>query len=250
MITGSSSGIGKEILKKLLDFDVKIVAGSIYSSDHYTDIFDERIISFDCDLSKKTEIKRLFDFAKQELGTIDILFANAGFAYYEKIKAPDYEHIEKIYNTNVFAPIYMSELMADINHGREYKVVITCSAMGKLPIPGYALYSSTKAALDSFFTAYRHELENKKTICLVYPIATKTNFFNVAGDNTPQLFPIQRADSVAKSIIAGVLKDKQSVYPSKIFVVFNLILNRVAPFINYFYVLYTKRKFFAWLRKS
>jgi short-subunit dehydrogenase len=235
-------------LKRLLEFDVKIVAGSIDSNN--TDIVDDRVVTCNCDLSKKAEVERLFNFARQELGTIDILFANAGFAYYEKIETPNYEHIQRIYNTNVLAPIYMSELMADLNKGREYKVVITCSAMGKLPIPGYALYSSTKAALDSFFTAYRHELINRKTVCLVYPIATKTDFFNTAGKNTPLLFPVQRAESVAKSIIKGVLKDKASVYPSKIFVILNLMINRVAPFINYFYVLYARRRFFAWLTKS
>ena len=235
-------------MKRLLEFDVKIIACSIDSNN--TDIVDDRVVTCNCDLSKKTEVERLFDFAKQELGTIDILFANAGFAYYEKIETPNYEHIQRIYNTNVLAPIYMSELMADLNKGREYKVVITCSAMGKLPIPGYALYSSTKAALDSFFTAYRYELKNEKTVCLVYPIATKTNFFNMAGKNTPELFPVQRAESVAKSIIEGVLKDKASVYPSKIFVIINLILNRVFPFINYCYVRYAKKKFGVWIRQN
>ena len=234
-------------MKRLLKFDVKVVTGSIDST--HTDVEDDRVITCDCDLSKKEEVERLFDFASKELGTIDILFANAGFAYYERIETPGYEHIEKIYNTNVLAPIYLSELMAELNKGRDYRVVVTCSAMGKLPIPGYALYSSTKAALDSFFTAYRYELKNEKTVCLVYPIATKTNFFKAAGENTPHLYPVQSAEIVAKSIIHGVLKDKPSVYPSKIFVIFNLILNRVAPFINYFYVIYAKRKFFAWLRK-
>lgn len=235
-------------MKRLLKFDVKIIAASIDSNN--TDIVDDRVVTFDCDLSKKAEVECLFNFARQELGTIDILFANAGFAYYERIETPDYEHIEKIYNTNVLTPIYLSELMAELNKGRDYRVVVTCSAMGKLPIPGYALYSSTKAALDSFFTAYRHELKNQNAVCLVYPIATKTNFFYTAGKNTPELYPVQSAEIVAKSIIEGVLKDKQSVYPSKIFVIFNLIINRVAPFINYFYVLYARRIFFAWLKKS
>ncbi|QNU68905.1 SDR family oxidoreductase [Ruminiclostridium herbifermentans] len=81
------------------------------------------------------------------MGKIDIFFANAGFAYYEKIAKPDYQHIEDIYKVNVFAPLYICEKMYELNKDRDYKVVITSSAMGMLSLLGYALYLSTKAAM-------------------------------------------------------------------------------------------------------
>jgi len=55
------------------------------------------------------------------------------------------------------------------------------SVMGKISLPGYALYSSTKAAIDRFFEGYSFEMNKNIQISVIYPIATKTNFFSKAS---------------------------------------------------------------------
>ena len=61
------------------------------------------------------------------MGGIDLFIANAGFAYYEKIEKPDWDHLTRIYQLNVFSAIYATEKMQDLNKGRPYKVVMTAS---------------------------------------------------------------------------------------------------------------------------
>lgn len=249
VITGAASGIGKVLLHELL----KIEGVSVVAADKeqiQVDSNNSRVFTFKCDVSNLASLDSLFDFALKSMGGIDIFFANAGFAYYEKIAKPDYKHIEDIYKVNVFAPLYICEKMYDLNKERDYKVVITSSAMGLLSLPGYALYSSTKAAVISFSEAYKYELVNPKRICIVCPIATKTSFFKAANQkaDVPVPFPAQTPEQVVSKIIAGVLSDKKFVHPSKIFV--HLILfNRILPFLTNIYAAAMNKAFKKWLDK-
>jgi short-subunit dehydrogenase len=177
---------------------------------------------------------------------IDLFIANAGYAYYEKIQKPDWEHIARIYQLNVFSAIYSAEKMKALNAGHPYKVVMTASSIGHLPLPGYAIYSGTKAALHAFAQAYRYELENPTSLMLVYPIATRTNFFNTAGEEVPVMWPNQPADVVAKAVVKGIESDRTSVYPSRLFRLFS-ISERILPFIRNILQGWEYRRFKQWL---
>ncbi len=181
------------------------------------------------------------------MGKIDICIANAGFAYYEKLQKCDYEHIHKIVAVNYIAPIYCLEKMMDINKGRQSYVVFTASAMAKLPLPGYALYSSTKAALDGFAYSFNFEKDTNIHLMVVYPIATKTEFFKTAGEGTPVPFPTQTPEKVAKEIIKGIQKNKRYVFPSKIFRIM-MIVDRFLPFALWCYAKVEAYKFKQWLQ--
>ena len=218
ILTGAASGIGKALLLQLLEFEgVKVLAIDL----NVVDVVSDKVIPFVCDVSKQAEIDRLFAFATAQFLTIDIFIANAGFAYYEEISKPDWQRIEKIFQVNVFAPIYSLQKMKELNIGREYFVMMTASAMAKVAIPGYALYGATKAALDRFEDAYQFESPDIGHLSLVYPIATKSNFFNRSTDfsrkDVPIPFPAQIPEKVAKVMINGILNNKTHVFPSKSF---------------------------------
>jgi uncharacterized protein len=250
ILTGSASGIGKALLNQLLDFEgVKIVAVDLYVVEDTSD----KIIPFVCDLSQQTEMDRLFDFAIAQFQTIDIFIANAGFAYYEVIERPDWQRIEKIFQVNVFSPIYAFQKMKELNVGREYFVLMTSSAMAKLAIPGYALYGATKAALDRFEDAYRFENQDFGYLSLVYPIATKTNFFNRSTNfsrkDVPVPFPSSTPENVAKIMINGILNNETHIYPSKLFQIsrfFQKLFEIMASPYQYFYA----RKLKEWVKKE
>ena len=257
ILTGAASGIGQALLRQLAQVTSTIIAVDINSEDlevacDALKASPAYIVPFTSNMIQAEDIDRLFEFALTEFGAVDIFIANAGFAYYERLDSPNWQHIEQIYQLNTIAPIYSATKMAHINQGRSYKVVITASAMAHWALPGYALYSSTKSALDSFATAYRSQLSDPSTLMLVYPIATRTNFFERAGKNTntaaPTPFPSQTADYVATQIIKGIETDQQSLYPSIIF--------RVVKFLNRFLPIQClnrqmeQRSFEAWLSKQ
>ena len=110
-------------------------------------------------------------------GGIDLFIANAGFAYYERLSRADWRRMDALLHVNVISPLYAAVKMGELNAGRPHRTVVVASAMGRLAIPGYALYSGSKAALHRFAEAYRYELADPASLTLVYPIGTRTRFF-------------------------------------------------------------------------
>jgi len=232
IVTGTGRGIGKALVEAMSTYDVTIIA-----VDRHKDRLEElkkgiakkaRVITYVCDVGSQKAVDTLIDYALKKIGGIDIFIANAGFSYYEKIMRPDWKHIENIFETNDFSPIYAAEKMKVVMKGKPYYFLVIDSAVSKLPLPGYSLYCSTKAALDSFAESYRYELSKNATFALCYPIATKTDFFNSAGKDVPVPSPAQTPEQVAKAVIRGIIKNKESIYPSKTFRAF-MVVDRLCP---------------------
>jgi uncharacterized protein len=226
ILTGAASGIGRALLEKLCVSPVKILAVDRDSSGLGETRQQDRarVVPHTCDLGRPEAVDELFARAETEIGIPDLFIANAGFAYYEKIEHADWEHIEHIYRVNVFSPLYALEKMRLLNAGRPFKVVITASAMSFLGIPGYALYSSSKAALHRFADAYRYELDDPHSLALVYPIATRTAFFQAASEQVAPLpWPSQTPEQVADAILYGIRRDQTTIHPSLVFRIFMAI---------------------------
>ena len=246
IITGAASGIGYELLKLLSAYDARIVA-----ADRETVNRDAlggskgQIHYFSGDLSQQSDVDSLFDYALETMGGIDLFIANAGFAYYEAISTADWEHIERIFQVNVISPLYAAARMQEINPTVPYTVVITASAMAKLALPGYAFYASTKSAIDRFAEAYRYEAPDNAHLTIVYPIATRTNFFEADGKDAPVPFPSQSSTHVATRIIRGIENDAHTVNPSPVFMMF-WTLNRILPFMGRLYQYVEYRRFHRW----
>ncbi len=133
--------------------------------------------------------------------------------------------------------------------GKEpYQFVALASGVSFISLPGYALYCGTKAAIRAFAEAYRYELEKDQLFQVVYPVATRTNFFvNAGGSMLP--WPVQSVETlVANVIIKGIKGKKKSMYPSKIYR-FGMVLNRIFPFINVLYINNENRRFQRWLKE-
>lgn len=242
VVTGGSSGIGLELVHLLLKSNCNVVAAS--RSINKISLQDEKLYTFTCDVSKKEEIDALFDYSIEKLGYIDIFIANAGFAYYEKIEKADLEHIEKIFKTNAYSVMYSAMKMKELYYDKPYNFVCTSSAMGFLSLPGYSLYSATKAALRGFADAYRYELNKNQHFQVVFPIATKTQFFKNAN-NAPPPWPMQNVNHVANCIISGIKKDKKNIYPSKAFV----FTKNFLPFAFKLYVMNENKRYINYLKK-
>ncbi|MFO8066457.1 MAG: SDR family NAD(P)-dependent oxidoreductase [Bacteroidales bacterium] len=236
IITGASSGIGEDMLKMLAPHN-KILAVARNVEKMYQ---HENVISEAIDISIEDNIDKMFKIAFEKLKDIDIVFANAGFAYYERISAGDWKHIDDIFKTNVYSAIYIATKLKEIKKKMPFRVVITASAMSFHAMPGYTLYSATKFALKGFVDAYRYELLKGQHVQIACPVATYTNFFNVAGTEKMP-WPRQKSEVVARKIIKGAEKKKRYIFPAFVFK-FSLFLNRFFPVLNLFNIK-EKKKF-------
>jgi NAD(P)-dependent dehydrogenase (short-subunit alcohol dehydrogenase family) len=238
VVTGASSGIGRALLQELSGRRAQVVAVGRDESrlhDAVTSVSGAQasVMAFVGDVAVQREVDALFTYAIERMGGIDIFFANAAIAYWERTREPDWDRIETIFQTNVFSPIYAAEKMRALFLGAGYRVVITSSVLGRVGLDGYALYSSTKAALDRFAEVYRLESRKRAQLVLVYPLAVRSGFYRSAGQ-APVPWLSQPAEAAARAMLRGIEKDRETIYTSWILPPM-LLLNHLLPFTRRWY---------------
>ena len=230
VITGASSGIGWELLKRLNKAGANIVGVARNPQRIIDEMGQFGVKAISCDISEPANVDQMLKKAEEMLGGIDIFVANAGFAYYGKIGKADWDKNEKIFKTNVLSPIYTLQKLTEEGSIKPLTFMVTISALGKMVLPGYALYDSTKFALDGFVRTYRMEKPNNVRIIPVYPVANYTQFFKIAGgDDTPMPMIARQSPKVTAFCMEFALRTGlRAVYPSIVFFV-RSILARVLP---------------------
>lgn len=236
VLTGASSGIGLEVLKLLAGGKGNMILAVSRHAEQRLFDFGPNVIPVNIDCSTKEGIDKLFRVAEAAFGKIDILYANAGFPYYETFDYVNWDRVKVMFDTNTLSPIYTYAKYAEHLNGRDGHLAFTISAIGQMAMPGYAIYSASKFGLEGFQQAIRLEKpDNMKFTCL-YPVATDTNFFKVAADGVQfeKPFPVQAPTVVAKKMVAGIEKGKKTVSPCPLFAISKALMT-VFPFVRTIY---------------
>ena len=230
IVTGASSGIGKSIMEELLQQEGNRILAAARRADRITG-YGDNVIPISVDLSTKEGMDALFARAEELFGKVDIFFCNAGAPYYESFDYEDWDRIEAIFKINTVSHIYAYAKYLHHLNGREGRLVYTISAMGEMALPGYALYAATKFAMKGFQQAIRDEAPDNLQISCIYPVSTKTNFFNVGtgGRKLTPPFPVQAPDKVAKAVVKGIDKLKKHIYPCPVYLPSKVLMNVVPP---------------------
>ena len=244
VLTGCNSGIGLEVLKLFVKGNNRILA---------VDQEDGNLVKFDPakvtvmkkDVSSAAAVDEIFAKAEELFGKIDIFYANAGYSYYEEINYCDWDRVQRIFETNVFSPIYTYQKYIRHLDGRPGCLAITISAIGEMAMPGYTVYSASKFAMNGFQQGVRLEKPKNLQLTCLYPIATDTNFFRTSSPiQYKKPFPVQDPAVVARKMVAGIESGKDKVSPSALFG-FAKILMGVLPPVRTVYWGLEKRKFNA-----
>lgn len=242
VLTGCNSGIGLEVLKLLISGNNRI-----FCVDENTDKLEKmecnNITVFKKDVSSKEAVDEIFEKALEALGGIDIFYANAGYAYYEEMNYTDWERVQKIFETNVFSPIYSYQKYVEYLDGRKGIFAMTISAIGTMAMPGFTLYSASKFALHGFREGIKFEIPDNVQLTCLYPIATDTGFFKRSNEiDYKHPFPVQSPVIVARKMVEGIENGKNNVNPSALFV-FSKQLMKFVPPVKTAYLYLEKRKF-------
>ena len=175
LVTGSSSGIGKEIAKKLISLGYEVLGVS--RDFDKCDIKSENFIEIEYDLSDNKELHRFLE--KYKKTDISLLVNCAGygrFAPHEEISIKD---IEKMVYLNLTAPLLITKsFLRALKRNRGY-IFNICSISGIKSAPFGAVYGATKAGLRHFGKSLF--LEARKSglrVVNINPDITDTPFFN------------------------------------------------------------------------
>ncbi len=241
VLTGASSGIGLSVLKLLKEGRGNRILAVARHVDHLAGMGDN-VIPFACDISTREGVDTVFAKGEELFGKIDIFYANAGFPYYEEFNYTDWDRVDAMFRTNTISPIYTYAKYIRHLGGRPGILAYTISAIGEMAMPGYAIYSASKFAMNGFQQAIRLEKPENLQITCLYPVATDTNFFKVANAvEFEKPFPVQKPSHVAKKMIEGIEQGKERVYPSGLFGLAKVLMGVAPPVRTVYWKMETRK---------
>ncbi|MCB0828303.1 MAG: SDR family oxidoreductase [Solirubrobacterales bacterium] len=186
IITGASSGIGAATARRLAPRYRLVLAGR--RPEPLEELSGElggpeRAVAVPCDVAEWDQVQAMTELALDKFGSIDAVFANAGFGASRGFLEESPEHWRSMVLTNVLgtALTVRSTLPHLLEKGAGHYLV-TSSIAGRRVLPG-SLYSATKFATTAIGEALRQELremhdENRIRVTLIEPGMVDTDFFD------------------------------------------------------------------------
>ena len=217
LITGASSGIGRDIAREFakMKYDIILVARNVEKLEklkkELTNEYNVKVKFYSIDLSNKESCIELYEKARD----IDILVNNAGLGDFGNFTETDLGKDLTIIQTNITAMHILTKLyLKDMKAKNRGKILNVASIAGFLPGPLMATYYTSKNYVVRLSESIREELKKEKSkvkISILCPGPVRTNFNNVA--NVKFELSSLSSEYVAKYAIDKFLKDKFYILP-------------------------------------
>jgi 3-oxoacyl-[acyl-carrier protein] reductase len=168
VVTGASKGIGASIAKHLADEGAAVVvnyASSKQGADHVVaEITSKggRAVAVQADMSKHTDIRRLFASANKAFGRLDVLVNNAGIFEFAPLEEVTPEHFHKLFDLNVLGLILASQEAVRHFGSAGGSIINISSVVATAALATASVYSATKAAVDAVTRSLAKELGLRK----------------------------------------------------------------------------------------
>lgn len=162
VITGSTSGIGKELINQFKDEDFTVFCG--YRNPKKLDeSLPANVIPFYIDMTDYNSISVAAQFIMSKVDKVDILINVAGSVVAGPVELLSIERLREQFDINVFSHIaFTQNLLPVLENGR----IVNISSMSSFGhFPFISPYCASKRALDIFFNAF--SIENHKNIKVV-----------------------------------------------------------------------------------
>ena len=232
IVTGATSGMGLEYARQLAELgcDVVIVSNQ---SDRLVTVATQLHNDFGVetwhlykDLATDSAAQEVFDFCTQNGLQIDILVNNAGMFFFEELTEKNTAKAETMLRLHMITPTRLTLLFAEEMKKRRCGYILNMSSMAaKIPAPGIAMYSATKAYLRSFTKSLFFELKAHGVgITTVCPGAVATPLYNLSEKNQKlalRLGVMRTPKRLVKSALKALFRRRRCVTPG--------FINHIAP---------------------
>jgi short-subunit dehydrogenase len=220
LLTGASSGIGRELALQLVREGANVLALA-RRGDRLQQLADEiaqpEQFAFQvADVTHADDRKLALKAIKERFGGLDVLINNAGSGAIGPFSSTNEERLRQVMEVNFFAPVELIRLALPLlKSGRQPIIVNVSSVLGHRAVPQKSEYCASKFALHGFSDALRAELVNDKIdVLLVSPSTTQTEFFDrVKGDTQKPhgRFGAKSPAYVARATLGAIRAGKHEV---------------------------------------
>jgi 3-oxoacyl-[acyl-carrier protein] reductase len=195
LITGSARGLGKAIAERFAGLGANIIVN--YSKDRASaaavvstiESLGARAIAVQADISKLTDIDKLFREAKKVFGKIDIVVANAGVELAD-VPVTDFteEQFDRLFAINTKGTYFTMQYAAK-NVEDNGRIINISSSSAAYPFQGFAVYGGSKTAPNYLIEVLAKEIGHRGvTVNSVVPYAVaNAGIFTGMDANTPSL---------------------------------------------------------------
>jgi short-subunit dehydrogenase len=166
--------------------------------------------TFPCDVSQRDQVMEAIRGCEADLGTVDLLVANAGVSRNTRIAAFDAEEIEGLIRINLLGAIYATEaVLKPMLQRRRGHIVAVSSVAGFAGLPMSAAYSASKGAMTNFFESLRIDLRGTGVdVTVITPGFVKTPM----TDHNKHAMPfIMDLDPAVELMARAIRKRKKSL---------------------------------------
>lgn len=188
LITGASSGIGKEIALQLANEGYLVFAGVRKKSDKFSlEKRNKNIIGVYLDVTSETSIDKAFWFIIKKTNTLFAIINNAGVAIGGPIEFIPIKKLKEQFDINTFGAIAVTQKFLPIMN--EGKIINTSSMASTGIFPFVAPYCASKRALDILFNSMQLEFKNPNIkVVSIKPGTIKTPIWDKSIKSNMEFF--------------------------------------------------------------
>jgi NAD(P)-dependent dehydrogenase (short-subunit alcohol dehydrogenase family) len=174
LVTGVSSGIGREIAQSLAGRGARVF-GTARNPRSASSIRGVELVSMD--VTDHASVSAAVQSIQQKAGPVQLLVNNAGYSATGALEEISIEEAKQQFETNFFGVLRVTNaVLPRMRQGGHGRIVNISSALGFLPAPYWGMYASSKHALEGYTETLDHEVRRFGVrAVLIEPAYTKTN---------------------------------------------------------------------------
>jgi short-subunit dehydrogenase len=220
LITGASSGIGKETAYKLQDNGF-VVYGAARRTEKMKDLEEKGIHVMALDVTDEHSVVQGIRQIIEKEGRIDVLVNNAGYGSYGAVEDVPLDEARRQFEVNIFGLARLTQLVLPHMRKNHYGKIVNISSMGgKIYTPFGGWYHATKHALEGLSDCLRLETKGFGIdVIIVEPGGIKTDWGPIAAANLKKTSgtgvyakaATKSADGLAKMYTTNQLSDPKVI---------------------------------------
>ena len=227
IVTGASSGIGREIALELAREGAELVVlarrrGRLGELAEQITADGGRVETLAGDVTDPEIRQEAMEMALSSYGGLDILVNNAGIGALGLFEHAEADRVRRIMEVNFFALVEMTRsALPLLKQGTNPIIVNVGSVLGYRGVPHSSEYCASKFAVRGFSESIRAELaKHKIDVLVVNPGTTETEFFDNVIQRTgepswPEHAPVT-AVVVARKTVKAIRRGRREIIPSKL----------------------------------
>jgi NAD(P)-dependent dehydrogenase (short-subunit alcohol dehydrogenase family) len=161
LITGCSTGFGRELATILIERGYRVVATARDEAKvaELVDGRDATALAQKLDVDTSADISAVVKATTDKFGRIDVLVNNAGYGYLSAVEEGEDAEIRAMFETNVFGLAAMTRAVLPIMRAQASGAIVNISSQGGfIGFPGTGYYNATKFAVEGLSEALAKEV--------------------------------------------------------------------------------------------